>query len=841
MTENPTISSTPGPSQPHSLANSTTTPEGAADTSGEISCICGISDDDGYTICCDKCDTWQHIVCVQLDKDNLPNKYYCPTCSPRILDVQKAKDIQRQRIEEDQAKRSHKKKRPIGASHRKKELTNGTNGITPGKVPPSTEKTGVQGPGKSLSQKEMQQPSRKRGHRASAQPNNGGLSSSTTHHTILLDVPNTNVPPEPPSARNGETESDTDPEKPTRNLREGFTDLGNSPNKYTDADLAVWIQQLTYKMGDCACLGGKECLVNQIKNMVDSETVTGKIPNGNGNSRKQRKTNTSTEPTVGSKRPTPDRQSVPLKKEEDGESRSVSPPLSRGKPRSRDPSMPQDVAVEKGEMTGREARKFKDVLSRIEKQQQEEQQPQVAKRRKRNSTVSLTPGTSSLHSPGIDTKDWTKGADSRSGLNHGFAEYSVTDAGVGRRASDSPTSSDERINRRTASSSPVGQSAQGSYTPKHASKTIIRPVRPQYEDRAMQTDPVREEIPWWSPAAVKTPPKPPRLPLRKRLMQSLLRDREESAAAVSEDKKRKLDAVSEDPENTPSPKVPKISNCGSARSRKSSPSPDLKQSPDVPSPTATSPIADTSLLPGQALITPDMSVTMVDASDTKSPSSPRPPGPALADLFSADSDKPPSTQSSPTQERPSSEKAQVNLPQDKPRVNGYRNHSLQVQLPPGLGTVNGSSTLAFQSSLSPAPNSVSIQSPLTIFPNYVNLSVSALNSNVVNPSPTRTKKLSLQDYGKRKHKADPVEKSDEKSSVKATNEGPATLTSLSKPPVVPLVGEPASIADPTPSTLPVVAAPPPPAINSSKLATEPVRIPPAPKEQRVTSLSSSVR
>ncbi|KAG0637349.1 hypothetical protein HOY80DRAFT_924466 [Tuber brumale] len=839
MTENPTIPSTPGPSQPPSLANSSTTPEDAADTSGEIDCICEISDDDGFTICCDKCDTWQHLVCVQLNVGNVPTTYYCPRCDPcslDVMDVQKAKDFQRQRMEEEQTKRSHKKKRPTGTSHRKRELANGTNGITSGRISSSAEKTGLQGLGKSVGGKEMQQPSRKRGHRASAQSsNNAGLSPPITHPAVF-SAPDTNIPLEPPSARNGETESDTDPEKPTRYLGEGFTDLGNSMNKYTGTD----VQQLTHKMGDCACLGERESLV---KGVADGEAVTGKTPNGNGNPRKQRRTNASNESTVGSKRPTPDRQSVPLKKEEDEESRSVSPPLSRGKPRSRDltPSMLQDVAVEKGEMTGREARKFKEVLSRIQKQEQEEQQPQVAKRRKRNSTVSLTPGTSSKRNNPPNPRSPYSPPTTGSGPNHGFVEYSVTDAGVGRRASDSPVSSDEKIPHRTASYSPVGQLTQGSDTLKHVSKTVLRPARPQYEDRATQTDPIEEGIPWWSPAAVKTPPRPPRLPLRKRLMQSLLRDREEAAATVLEDKKRKHDAVSGGPENISSPKVPKLSNSGSARGTTISPSLGAGGFLDVPLHTATLPTPDTGPLSSQALITPDMPITMVGASTAKSPLSPRPPGPALADLFSADSDKPLPTQSSPAQEKQSSEKIWANLPPDKPRVNGYRNPSLQLQLPPGPGVVNGPLTPALQSSLPSAPNSATIQPPLAIFPNHVNPLVSALNSNMVNPSPTRTKKMSLEDYGKRKHKTEPVEKSDEKLSVKATNEGPATSTNLSKPPVASLVEEPTSIAGSAPSAFSIVTALPSQAINSSKLATEPVRIPPAPKDQRATSLGSSVR
>ena len=80
--------------------------------------------------------------------------------------------------------------------------------------------------------------------------------------------------------------------------------------------------------------------------------------------------------------------------------------------------------------------------------------------------------------------------------------------------------------------------------------------------------------------------------------------------------------------NIPSPKIPRLSNSGSARGTTVSSSPDAKGSLDV-------------LLPP------------------------------------------------PTQDKQSSEKARLNLPQDKPRVNGYRNSSLQVQLPSGLGTEPG--------------------------------------------------------------------------------------------------------------------------------------------------------
>ena len=54
---------------------------------GEIRCICGITDDDGFTICCDGCFVWQHMVCVGITTDTVPDQYLCEKCNPRPLDV----------------------------------------------------------------------------------------------------------------------------------------------------------------------------------------------------------------------------------------------------------------------------------------------------------------------------------------------------------------------------------------------------------------------------------------------------------------------------------------------------------------------------------------------------------------------------------------------------------------------------------------------------------------------------------------------------------------------------------------------------------------------------------
>ncbi|KAI1265725.1 hypothetical protein F5Y18DRAFT_44738 [Xylariaceae sp. FL1019] len=63
-----------------------------------IKCICDFIDDDGNTIYCDKCDSWQHIECYypfNMDEVTLEDFYhFCVDCSPRPLDRQRAKERQ---------------------------------------------------------------------------------------------------------------------------------------------------------------------------------------------------------------------------------------------------------------------------------------------------------------------------------------------------------------------------------------------------------------------------------------------------------------------------------------------------------------------------------------------------------------------------------------------------------------------------------------------------------------------------------------------------------------------------------------------------------------------------
>lgn len=93
-----------------------------------IKCICGYAEDDGNTIYCEKCDTWQHIECYY--PNNLADAlredfaHACADCEPRPLDRQRAIERQRQRttavrvVAEESADK--KPKRPPSKSHKKK-------------------------------------------------------------------------------------------------------------------------------------------------------------------------------------------------------------------------------------------------------------------------------------------------------------------------------------------------------------------------------------------------------------------------------------------------------------------------------------------------------------------------------------------------------------------------------------------------------------------------------------------------------------------------------------------------------------------------------------------------
>ena len=85
-----------------------------------IKCICTYADDDGNTVFCESCETWQHIECYYPDK-NVPDLHFCADCRPRSLDGKRATERQK-RLREQSDGGDRKSKRPASSkgSHKKK-------------------------------------------------------------------------------------------------------------------------------------------------------------------------------------------------------------------------------------------------------------------------------------------------------------------------------------------------------------------------------------------------------------------------------------------------------------------------------------------------------------------------------------------------------------------------------------------------------------------------------------------------------------------------------------------------------------------------------------------------
>ena len=86
-----------------------------------IKCICDFQEDDGNTVLCEKCETWQHIECYY-SQNGVPEVHNCADCDPRAVDTRRANERPKRKHEHPELA-DRKVKKPAVKSHKKKSKT----------------------------------------------------------------------------------------------------------------------------------------------------------------------------------------------------------------------------------------------------------------------------------------------------------------------------------------------------------------------------------------------------------------------------------------------------------------------------------------------------------------------------------------------------------------------------------------------------------------------------------------------------------------------------------------------------------------------------------------------
>ncbi|KAI0696110.1 hypothetical protein C8T65DRAFT_664147 [Cerioporus squamosus] len=81
-------------------------------SSESIYCICGFSDDDGFSICCDSCSRWCHAACFSIVQNEVPDEWHCWECAPRPVNRERAVKLQRTRIRQAAGTQKQRKASP---------------------------------------------------------------------------------------------------------------------------------------------------------------------------------------------------------------------------------------------------------------------------------------------------------------------------------------------------------------------------------------------------------------------------------------------------------------------------------------------------------------------------------------------------------------------------------------------------------------------------------------------------------------------------------------------------------------------------------------------------------
>ncbi|KAK6000423.1 hypothetical protein QM012_003669 [Aureobasidium pullulans] len=141
--------------------------DGVEEDDGEIICICGMRHDDGFSVQCETCNNWQHMICyypTEADRPGEHQKHYCFDCQPRWLDADQAKERQKKQIQ----RQALDSRRP-GPKHRKKQKE--SPAVVNGSLIPGRDR-------KSASPRDQPPPAKrpKTGHRPSAAANHAPAS-----------------------------------------------------------------------------------------------------------------------------------------------------------------------------------------------------------------------------------------------------------------------------------------------------------------------------------------------------------------------------------------------------------------------------------------------------------------------------------------------------------------------------------------------------------------------------------------------------------------------------------------------------------------------------------------
>lgn len=77
-----------GKCTPCEVKDSLESPDLPLDEDYIIKCFCANEEDDGNTVLCEGCDTWQHIKCYYPEK-KVPDVHLCTACVPRTIKTKK--------------------------------------------------------------------------------------------------------------------------------------------------------------------------------------------------------------------------------------------------------------------------------------------------------------------------------------------------------------------------------------------------------------------------------------------------------------------------------------------------------------------------------------------------------------------------------------------------------------------------------------------------------------------------------------------------------------------------------------------------------------------------------